>query len=122
MRISAQLLLFFIFMNAFAGVLGAQGIAADMGINPSPGGDDALDQIEDNATAFESTNSGGDTLFGLYNGLAAVLESLVNLLPAIDMLKNAGAPTWLVNYGFAGYGTVIGMDIAGYLRNGGLLQ
>lgn len=122
MRISVQLLLFFVFMNAFAGALTATPIAGDLGINPDPGGDEKLEQADAEAEEFASSNSGGDTLFGLYNALAGVLEGLINTLPAIGMMKNAGAPAWLVNYGFAGYSIIIGLDVAGYLRTGGLMQ
>jgi len=122
MRLSVQLLLFLVFMNAFAGALTATPIGADLGVDPDPGGDEAIEDANNQSEEFQSSNGGGETLFGLYNALAGLLEGLLNTLPAIAMLKNAGAPDFLVNYGFAGYSIILGLDVAGYIRSGGLME
>lgn len=122
MRITVQILLVFVFMNAFAGMLQTTGVADDLNVNPQPGGDEKLDQINNETENFESGGGGGETLFGLYNTLAGVLDAIVDTLPALAMMKNAGAPDFIVNYGFAGYSIITGLDIAGYIRSGGLME
>lgn len=122
MRISIQLFLFFVFMNAFAGIFAATPLGDHLGIDPDPGGEQEIEAAEADAQNVSSSSGTQDTLFGLYNSVASVFEGLINSFPALAMMKNAGAPAWLVNYGFAGYGFLTAFDAIGYLRDGGLMR
>lgn len=120
MRWSAQFILFLIFFNGGASVMipGA-GWDANLGIDPHVGEPQELEQVNQTASDFETGSGIGQTLFGLYNAVAGTLESMFNaIFPGGAMLKNAGVPDYIVNYGFSAATVLAAWDLIGVLREG----
>lgn len=118
-KISMWIVLFFVFLNGSAVMLGASGTADYLGINPQPGQDDAVQDARQISEGYDTGGGGGSTLFGFYNTLASPLESVFNtIFPGAAMMKNVGVPYWMVNFVFAGLALVPGYDLAIYLRSG----
>jgi len=121
MRISTLIVLFFVFMNAGAGMLQATGVAAHMGINAETGNPDEIQQAQDAASEIDTGGSVGGTLFAMYNALVGTVEQIfVAVLPGARMLSNLGAPGWFTAYLFSGATIVTGVDVIGFLRGSNL--
>jgi len=112
MRYSTRIVIFLVFLNAAAAALVASGAAADMGIAPNPGGDQAL--AEANQSVAQVSPGGGpvDTLFGLYSSVADTLSNVFGAVfagPA--MIAALGVPTWITAFVFAPMYLLVGIDI-----------
>jgi len=116
MRISTQLVLFFIFFNAGAGMLVGSGVAADLGIDAQTNAPDELDQA---STAAENAQPGqaGATLFGLYARLANITQTIFNsLFPGMAMLKRTPIPGFFIDFVSSGLSIIAFVNIASFLR------
>lgn len=112
MRLSTKLVTILILMNAFAGMFVASGLAADLHIEPQPGGDQQIDQVNQNASSVQPANGIGSTLFGLYTSVTNTLETVYNFVffgPV--MLKNLGLPEFLTAFFNSVTTLVVGRDI-----------
>jgi hypothetical protein len=96
-----QLVVFFVALNLFAGVLMSTGVAAMIGIDASVGGNDAVDE-RTGKTNVDTGTGQGDTLFGLRNVIGGQVASLFGVIfPGLEMLRRAGVPGVLIG-GFLG--------------------
>jgi len=104
-------IIFTIFLNAVPGLLVGSGVAEDMGINPSIGGDDKIQAADEKVTGdpndpdqsgIEPTGGFGETLFTLYTSLGGVVQTILGILIGAEiMLISLGLPDWLVLFFFA---------------------
>jgi hypothetical protein len=112
MRISTQAVVFLVFLNAAAGVLTASGAAADMGVAPTPGGGEQVEQANNSAAQVSPGSGVGETLFALYVTATQTVVDIFGLIFAgPTMLSNLGLPTWLVGFVFAPAYIIAGADI-----------
>ncbi|MUV59790.1 hypothetical protein [Halobacterium sp. CBA1126] len=112
-------MLFLVFFNAGAGLLAVSGTAEYLGVQPNPGGGEALAGATDSTQNFQTGQGGGETLFTLYNTLSGTLESIFNaIFPGAAMMKNVGVPDYLVNFLFTGLALIPGYDLILFLRRG----
>lgn len=117
MRVSVYLVLFLLFFNAGAVMLESTGIADTMGIQPAEGNSQELEEAKQAAESPDPGNGIGGTLFGLYNSLAGLLETIFDtIFPGAAMLKANGFPDFFINFCFSGASIVVALDIAGYFR------
>jgi len=113
------LVVFFLALNLFAGMLMGTGAAATLGINAELGEDKKTDQLKDNVTS--NGNDGGlptgapsdGTLFGLYNVIGGFLSGIYSyIFPGVRMLGRAGVPEFLTNMIGTVFSLLITIDIA----------
>lgn len=115
-RPSIYITIAFVAMNIFAGIIGATGIAGQLGVDTAVGGDETVDSVTSEADSARSSAGVGDTLFALYHSTAVGLAGVLNILPAFSMLSRVGVPAVWVD-GFAAIGTlIIGIDIVAFLK------
>lgn len=116
MRISTQLVLFFIFFNAGAGMLVSTGVAADLGIDAQTNAPDQLDQAS-NAAENARPGQAGATLFGLYTRLSNVVQTIYNtLFPGMAMLKRTPVPGFFIDFVSSGLSIIAFVNVASFLR------
>lgn len=97
-KLLPALAIFALALNLWAGVMMSSGAAATMGIDTAVGGDDAVEQSQEQAEGFRSGAPTGSTLFGMYNVLSGVLSTLAMPVTALPtMLRRAGTPTVITN-------------------------
>lgn len=87
------LVIFFLSMNLFSGLLISTGTASVIGVETEVGGDDKVNESTNQADDVSSGAPTGSTLFGMYNVLANGLSTLA--LPVTagpTMLNRAGVP------------------------------
>jgi hypothetical protein len=97
-NIIEYLVVFFLALNLFSGMLITSGIADDIGIGSAAevGGDDRADQATQEARNVSTGAPTGQTLFGMYNVLAETLGQIrVIVLGGPQMLGNAGVPGFI---------------------------
>lgn len=112
MRISTQILLFFIMMNAAANLLVVSGVASDWGIAPDVGGDDALIEAEQTAEEVQASRGTGSTLFTVFSLAADFVRSVYAVVFAGPvMLENAGVPGWLTTFVAAPLQVIVSVDV-----------
>jgi len=117
MRVSVYIVLFLLFFNAGAVMLESTGIADTMGIQPAEGNSDELEDAKRAAESPDPGNGLGGTLFGLYNSLAGLLETIFDtIFPGAAMLKANGFPDFFITFLFSGASIVVALDIASYFR------
>lgn len=115
-------LVFFISLNAMAGVMINQGIADNLGLDAHVGEDDKIDEQTGDRTVQGGTGTGGGTLADLRNALANQLAGLFGaIFPGLRMLERAGVPSWIVG-GILGplFGIATTLLMLSYLRGWGL--
>jgi len=99
MKPTSILLVFFVAMNLFAGVMDASGVSALLGLEVGVGASEAYAGYGQ-AGSIPTGTGGGDDLFGLYNVVGGFLMNLYSdIYPGLDMLTRLGTPVWLT-YGF----------------------
>lgn len=116
------LTIFFVALNLFAGMMLSSGAAADLGISPDVGGDEAVDEAVQNQQDVTTGTTTGSTLFGMYNVLSNQIGSLFSILfPGLLMLERAGVPNYITQ-GFFGplFSVMIGITVMSFLRGWGL--
>jgi hypothetical protein len=123
MRVSVMLLLFFVGFNAGAQILLIDtGISEELRLNPELGDTSELDQVSDDAREVNPGSGIGSTLFSLWNSLANGLSGLLSaILPGARLLKNAGFPSFWVDFAFTSVPIIIGLDTISFLRGYDLL-
>lgn len=122
MRISIYIVMFLVFFNAGAAMLETTGAAKTMGIDISEGNDERIEEAQNASRSPDPGNGVGGTLFGLYNSLAGLLETILNTIaPGAEMLKANGFPAFIINWSFAAMPIIIGLDIISYFRGYSLL-
>lgn len=112
-KIVTTLVVFFIAMNAFGGIMVNQGIAADLGLDATVSQECPYDNILETtekqrapypdcqaeystAKDLETGTGTGSTLFGMYNTLADGLSGVYeNLFGGLVLLERAGMPGFL---------------------------
>lgn len=112
-RASSQIVIFLLCLNAVAGVVTASGIGADLGIDPSFGADDKVEQTQQTANDFNPSSGVGATLFALFVGVGDFFKSIFTLVfygPV--MLSNIGIPIWMTTFPFAPAAFIVAKDVA----------
>jgi len=90
------------FMNATPALLVQSGVAEDMGIEPTVGGGDTIDEANEDMSAIEPSGGLAPTLFQLYTSVTSPVRSVMSIAFAgPSMLMNLGVPSWLVGFMFA---------------------
>lgn len=118
-KLSVYIVLFLVFFNGGAALLDASGTTEHLGLDTTTSNGDDIEAKADNARDFSVGGGVGETLFGLYNAVAGVLETVFDTLtPGAKMLKSAGVPDYLVNFTFAGLYVVPGIDLINFFRSG----
>lgn len=118
MRPTTVILIVVIFTNAGAGAFVASGAAADWGVQPNPGGDQAVEQANSTASNLDASGGFGSTLFGLFVSVGGWFNELSNaIFAAPTMAANLGVPAWLNTFIFAPLYILATIDIA-YILTG----
>ena len=109
------------FLNAAPGVLVASGTASDLGITPSVGGDEAINEANENIRNVEASGGFGDTLFGLYTTVTGPIRAVLGIVAGGPiMLISAGVPGFIVDFIFVPQYLIVGATII-YVLAGRLL-
>ena len=121
MRVSVYIVLFLVFFNGGAEMLIDTGVADDMGIDPTTGNDEQLEQADREARHVDPGTGTGGTLFGLYNALATTVRTVFNtVFPGAAMLKaslpGGTALNAFIDFLFAGASIIVGLDTVAYFR------
>lgn len=112
MRFSTRVLIFLVFLNAGANAMIASGVAADMEIQPDPGGDQRIEQANETASNFNATGGFADTLFGLYSSVTTTFQNVIGVATAgPTMIGNLGVPGWFTNFLFSALYLLVAFDI-----------
>lgn len=116
-RISVWVALFLVFFNAGAIFIDQTGADDYLGIEPDTGDSSELDEAESTAKEYKTGTGQGSTLLGTYNRLASVLNGVVNAVqPGKEMIEANGAPASVTGFLWSGFGVIIGVDVALFLR------
>ncbi len=116
-RISFWIVIFLICFNGGALLLETSGAADYMGVEPSTGSPEQLEEAKDSAKNFDTGEGSGDTLFGLANSLMNPLETIFNtIFPGGEMLINVGVPAYLVTFCLTALSIIPGYDAMQFLR------
>jgi len=115
------LILFLVFFNAGGLLLQATGTADYLGIEPSTGNNDQLDEGRQSVGgAGGEGNSNDGTLFGFYRQTTDTLDVLLNAInPGKQMLQAAipvTAAQDFITFSFAGAWALIGFKTLEFLR------
>lgn len=124
MRISIMIVVFLILFNGWTGLIQQYGVDDHLGINAETGNPEKLDKAVSESEKFNTGDSRGGTLIGMYNSLSGMVEAVVRATqPGADMLVNIMPPgpaedfiIWI--FGIAPL--LAGLDIAAYLRGADL--
>lgn len=119
LRIVEVMVVFFLTMNLFSGMLISTGAAADIGLGNQVevGGDEDADEAESAAEEISTGSPTGETLFGMYNVLAKTLGQIRTIaLGGPQMLGNAGVPGFITAPMEAIMLVVYGIAIIKFLR------
>lgn len=112
MHIATRITLFLVIVNASAGAVDASGVADDWGVNPNPGMDSAVSDLNDALGDIDPSSGLGDTLFAMYTSITKTAEVVFNFIfygPV--MFQNLGVPTWLTSLAFAPMYLIAGTGI-----------
>lgn len=114
------IVLFFVALNAIAGVLVGLGIDGQLGLNSPPESDKLNDRSS--SEQIESGAPTGQTLFGMYNVLAGQFSDLLSVFtPGLNLMVNAGMPAWIRDqFLIPLFSTMTVIAILSFLRGWGL--
>jgi len=120
MRTSVALLIFFILLNGWAGLLQQYDLNEHVGITAETGDPGELEDAQNASSTFDTGDQVGGTLLGMYNSLTNVVEKMfVGLQPGGRMLLNLAPPgvvedfiMWL----FSVVQILMGIDLLAYQR------
>jgi len=112
------LLVFFLSLNLFAGVLMSTGAAATLGIDAEVGGDEATDNLEGQTGDVPTGSPSDGTLFGLYNVVGGFLSGIYDyIFPGLSMLERAGVPSFITDDLLGNlFSLLIAIDVAAFIR------
>lgn len=106
------IVVFVIFLNAVPGLLVSSGVAEDMGVDISIGGDTQVQEANQAADSIEPSGGFGQTLFTLYTSLGGTLQAILGLVIGGELLfLSLGVPEWLVAFVFAPKYIVVGATL-----------
>lgn len=118
MRKTTKIVVFLIMLHAGAALLAASGVAADMGIQPEPGGEDTVNETQEDAKNVDAEQGAFDTLFALYTSVTSSISGVLNAAFALErMLGNLGVPIYITAFLAAPIPIIVGLDIV-YLLTG----
>lgn len=118
-KIIEVMVVFFLSMNLFSGMLISTGAAQDIGLGGQVevGGDGDAEAAQQSAEEISTGSPTGSTLFGMYNVLAKTLGQLRTIvLGGPAMLSNAGVPSFITRVMEAVMLVVYGIGIVKFLR------
>jgi hypothetical protein len=118
-KIIEVMVVFFLAMNLFSGMLISTGAAQDIGLGGQVevGGDGDAEAAQQSAEEISTGSPTGSTLFGMYNVLAKTLGQLRTIvLGGPAMLSNAGVPSFITTTMEAVMLVVYGIGIVKFLR------
>lgn len=112
------LVVFFLALNVFSGVLLSTGAAATLGIGVEVGEDDARQELAQQTGELPTGSPSDGTLFGLYNVVGGVLSSIYDFVfPGLRMLNRAGVPVFITDRLLGDtMSLLITIDIAAFVR------
>lgn len=112
------LVVFFLSLNVFAGVLGSTGAAATLGINVELGEDTAREELAQQTGELPTGSPSDGTLFGLYNVIGGFLSRVYDFIfPGLRMLNRAGVPVFITDRLMGDiFSLLITIDIAAFVR------
>lgn len=117
MRKTTRITMMLLFINLSAAAIDGSGLAADWGVDPNPGMDQAVEDLQTAMGNIDPSNL-GSTLFGLYTSVTSSLEIVFNfIIYGPVMFNNLGVPGWATAVLFAPAYLFAGTDIA-YLLTG----
>lgn len=123
MRISAVLLVFFLVLNGWAGMLMDYGIDTHMGVGVNTGNPEELRSNGKAVNASKDISTGqsiAGTLLGMINAVSDTIEGMyVGLQPGLQMLKNISPPgiiSDIINIFYPVLQIIMGLDIAAWVR------
>jgi len=100
--VAISVVILLMFMNATPALMVQSGVAEDMGIQPSVGGDTRIDQANENISDVSASGGLAPTLFQLFKSVTDPVQAVVNVVFAgPSMLMALGLPAWLVTFMFA---------------------
>lgn len=112
-RASTQIVIFLVLLTAASNAIMASGVGAALGVAPSTGAQDQIDQVQQDAETIEPTQGNTETLFSLYNSVTSVFSDLYGVIFAAPlMLINIGLPGWFVTFLFAPAVVIVATDVA----------
>lgn len=107
--IAINVTVFLMFVNAAAGLTVASGTAGDLGVTPTVGGDQAIQEGNDAMQNIEPSGGFASTLFALYTSVTGPVKAVVGLIgggPII--LASIGVPGWLLDFVFVPQYLIVG--------------
>lgn len=117
MRITTQILLFFIFMNAGATLIQDLGADEALGTDPQVNAPNDLKEAQNEANTTETQGGGLSTLYGLTIVLGQLWGAFTGaLMPATGMLLDVGVPKPIVTFLRSGMAIVGAIEIGDFLR------
>lgn len=124
MRVSVALLIFFILLNGWAGILQQFGIDEHVGITAATGDPEELDHAINSSEQFRTGSSVGGTLLGMYNALGSTVEAIfIGLQPGGQMLVNIvpdGVGEQIVLWLYSIVEILMAIDLMAYWRGADL--
>lgn len=111
-RLSTTLVIMLIMLNAAAGFVTVTGIADDFGIQPNVGGDDRINQVNDQSKQVTANQGAVDTLIGVFDTAASYGSNVFTILfYGPTMLKNAGVPDSWMDFLSAAIAVIVAKDV-----------
>lgn len=111
------LVVFFLSVNLFSGMLITTGAAATLGIDAETGESERAEEITqgDNDLATGSPTDG--TLFGLYNVVSSQIAGLFEFIfPGLAMLGRLGVPNFIINVLGGVFSLILTLGVASFVR------
>lgn len=84
-------------LNSVTFAFSESGVAEDWGIDPEPGGGQAIEDVRENADRINPANGLGNTLFASFSTAASVGNAILTFMFAVPgMINNLpGIPDWV---------------------------
>ncbi|WP_254544087.1 hypothetical protein [Halomarina pelagica] len=109
---STNIVIFLVLLNASATLLSGTGIAPALGVSPTVGGDEQIEQSEQNLQSVSTDRSALDNFIAGIISAASVLVGVFSIVIAGPlMLSNLGVPGALVAFIFAPLYFIVGLDL-----------
>lgn len=114
------LVVFFVALNLFSGMLIATGVDTALGLDTQVGEDEAVDTQTSNDNVSGGTGT-GETLTNLRNVLANQFASIIGVIfPGLAMLQRAGVPLYITNFLGGIFGILTPIAVIRFFRSGEL--
>jgi hypothetical protein len=110
------LVVFFLSVNLFSGMLITTGAAATLGIDAETGESAAADDLTGNNDVATGSPTDG-TLFGLYNVVSSQVAGVFEFIfPGLAMLGRLGVPNFIINVLGGVFSLILTLGIASFIR------